>query len=213
MGPPPNMNLIGSCSGGDAEVRCIIACRSGKGTSEPNHTSIIIWLSLRIRSSLKRALQGAAHPGFRTPDVTHGGLRSCDHWRRLERRQRGARRRGTRLIHGDLAVLERRAFFRVRAALAERDIWLRTAPHLVRPMRFVIPAHSDERPSWLLRSGLLLYDRLAPRGDLPASATVDVTHHPVGNALKRPFGTAFEYSDCVVDDSRLVVLNAVDAAE
>jgi glycerol-3-phosphate dehydrogenase len=118
-----------------------------------------------------------------------------------------------RLIHGDLAVLERRAFFRVRAALAERDIWLRTAPHLVRPMRFVIPAHSDERPSWLLRSGLLLYDRLAPRSDLPASATVDVTHHPVGNALKRPFGTAFEYSDCVVDDSRLVVLNAVDAAE
>ena len=117
------------------------------------------------------------------------------------------------LIHGDLSLLERRAFFRVRAALAERDIWLRTAPHLVRPMRFVIPAHSDERPSWLLRSGLLLYDRLAPRSELPASATVDVTHHPVGNALKRPFGTAFEYSDCVVDDSRLVVLNAVDAAE
>jgi glycerol-3-phosphate dehydrogenase len=118
-----------------------------------------------------------------------------------------------RLIHGDLAVLERRAFFRVRAALAERDIWLRIAPHLVRPMRFVIPAHSDERPSWLLRSGLLLYDRLASRSELPVSATVDVTHHPVGNALKRPFGTAFEYSDCVVDDSRLVVLNALDAAE
>ena len=68
-----------------------------------------------------------------------------------------------RLIHGDLAVLERRAFLRVRAALAERDIWLRIAPHLVRPTRFAIPAHSDERPSWLLRSGLLLYDRLAPR--------------------------------------------------
>jgi glycerol-3-phosphate dehydrogenase len=118
-----------------------------------------------------------------------------------------------RLIHGDLAVLERRAFFRVRAALAERDIWLRIAPHLVRPMRFAIPAHSDERPSWLLRSGLLLYDRLASRTELPPSATVDVTHHPIGNALKRPFGTAFEYSDCVVDDSRLVIANAVDAAE
>jgi glycerol-3-phosphate dehydrogenase len=117
------------------------------------------------------------------------------------------------LIHGDLAVLERRAFFRVRAALAERDIWLRIAPHLVRPMRFAIPAHSDERPSWLLRSGLLLYDRLASRTELPPSATVDVTHHPIGNALKRPFGTAFEYSDCVVDDSRLVIANAVDAAE
>jgi glycerol-3-phosphate dehydrogenase len=119
----------------------------------------------------------------------------------------------SRLIHGDLAVLERRSFLRVRAALAERDIWLRIAPHLVRPMRFVIPAHSDERPSWLLRTGLLLYDRLASRSRLPASATVDVTHHPIGNALKRPFGTAFEYSDCVVDDSRLVIANAIDAAE
>jgi len=125
----------------------------------------------------------------------------------------GASSASPRLIHGDLAVLERRAFLRVRTALAERDIWLRIAPHLVRPMRFAIPAHSDERPSWLLRSWLLLYDRLASRRHLPASATVDVTHHPIGNALKRPFGTAFEYSDCVVDDSRLVILNAVDAAE
>ena len=75
-----------------------------------------------------------------------------------------------RLIQGDLAVLERRAFSRLRAALAERDIWMRTAPHLVRPARFVIPAHSDERPPWLLRLGLLLYDRLAPHGSLPPSA-------------------------------------------
>ncbi|MDP3693865.1 glycerol-3-phosphate dehydrogenase [Bradyrhizobium sp.] len=118
-----------------------------------------------------------------------------------------------RLIHGDLQVLERRALLRVRAALKERDIWLRTAPHLVRPMRFVIPAHSDGRQPWVLRSWLLLYDRLASRPRLPASATIDITHHPVGNALKRPIGTAFEYSDCVVDDSRLVVLTAVDAAE
>jgi glycerol-3-phosphate dehydrogenase len=125
----------------------------------------------------------------------------------------GASSASPRLIHGDLSVLERRAFFRVRAALAERDSWLRIAPHLVRPMRFAIPAHSDERPSWLLRSWLLLYDRLAPGPRLPASVTVDVTHHPIGNALKRPFGTAFEYSDCVVDDSRLVIANALDAAE
>ena len=125
----------------------------------------------------------------------------------------GASSASPRLIHGDLAGLERRAFLRVRAALAERDIWLRIAPHLVRPMRFAIPAHSDERPSWLLRSGLLLYDRLASRTRLPPSATVDVTHHPIGDALKRPFGTAFTYSDCVVDDSRLVTLHAVDAAE
>ena len=118
-----------------------------------------------------------------------------------------------RLIHGDLAALERRAFSRVRQALAERDVWLRIAPHLVRPVRFAIPAHSDERPPWLLRSGLLLYDRLSPRRNLPASETVDITHHPIGNALKRPIGTAFEYSDCVVDDSRLVITSAVDAAE
>ena len=125
----------------------------------------------------------------------------------------GASSASPRLIHGDLSVLERRALLRVRAALAERDIWLRTAPHLVRPTRFAIPAHSDERPPWLLRSWLLLYDRLAPSMGLPGSATIDISHHPVGNALKRPFGTAFEYSDGVVDDSRLVVLNAVDAAE
>ena len=118
-----------------------------------------------------------------------------------------------RLIHGDLRVLERKALRRVRAALAERDTWMRIAPYLVRPARFVIPAHSDERPPWLLRLGLLLYDRLAPQSGLPASAAIDVTHHPIGNALKRPFGTAFEYSDCLVDDSRLVVASAVDAAE
>ncbi len=118
-----------------------------------------------------------------------------------------------RLIHGDLALLERRALSRVRAALIEREIWLRSAPHLVRPAMFVIPAHSDERPPWLLRLGLLLYDRLAPQDGLTSSATIDVTHHPIGNALRRPFGTAFEYSDCLVDDSRLVIATAVDAAE
>jgi glycerol-3-phosphate dehydrogenase len=125
----------------------------------------------------------------------------------------GASQASPRLVHGNLAMLERRAFRRVRAAMAERDIWLKIAPHLVRPMRFAIPAHSDERPPWLLRAWLLLYDRLASRSHLPASATIDVTHHPIGNALKRPFGTAFEYSDCVADDSRLVIANAVDAAE
>src|SRR5947208_11366810 len=125
----------------------------------------------------------------------------------------GASSRSPRLIHGDRAGRERGHCLRRRAALVERDVWLRIAPHLVRPMRFAIPAHSDERPVWQLRSWLLLYDRLASRNGLPASATVDVTHHPIGNALKRPFGTAFEYSDCVVDDSRLVIATALDAAE
>ena len=125
----------------------------------------------------------------------------------------GASAASPRLIHGDLSVLERRDFLRVRTALSERDVWLKIAPHLVRPLRFAIPAHADERPPWVLRAWLLLYDRLGARRPLPASETVDVTHHPVGDALKRPFGTAFEYSDCIVDDSRLVVLSAVDAAE
>jgi len=118
-----------------------------------------------------------------------------------------------RLIHGDLAALLQWRFLRVRCALAEREVWLTIAPHLVRPAQFAIPVHVDERSPWLLRSSLWLYDRLAPESRLPSSATVDVTHHPIGNALRRPFGTAFEYSDCLIDDSRLVALNAVDAAE
>jgi glycerol-3-phosphate dehydrogenase len=119
----------------------------------------------------------------------------------------------SRLIHGDLCLLERRRFLRVRRALAQRQVWLAIAPHLARPMRFAIPAHEDGRPPWLLRTWLWIYDRLASRGELPRSEAIDVTHHPVGNALKRPFGLAFEYSDCIVDDSRLVILTAVDAAD
>src|ERR1700754_1272053 len=118
-----------------------------------------------------------------------------------------------RLIQGDLSVLERRAFRRTRTALAEREIWMRIAPHLVRPANFLIAAHFDERPPWLLRLGLYVYDRLAPTDSLPRSAAIDITHHPIGDALQRPFGTAFGYSDCLVDDSRLVIASAVDAAE
>src|SRR5260370_23902140 len=99
----------------------------------------------------------------------------------------GASSAARRLIHGDAALLERRAFLRVRAALAERDIWLRIAPHLVRPMRFAIPAHSDERPSWLLRSGLLLYDRLASPPPLPPSAPTHATPPPASPPPSPPF--------------------------
>src|SRR6201996_6692501 len=120
---------------------------------------------------------------------------------------------GGRLIQGDLTVLERKALWRTREALAEREVWMRIAPHLVRPEHFVIPAHSDERPPWLLRLGLFVYDRLARSGSLPRSAAIDITHHPIGDALQRPYGTAFGYSDCLVDDSRLVMASAVDAAE
>src|SRR5262245_54460387 len=87
----------------------------------------------------------------------------------------------SRLIHGDIAMLERRAFSRVRTQLAERNVWLSIAPHVVRPMRFAIPEHAEERPAWQLRSSLWLYDRLGARSRLPRSAAVDVTHHPVGD--------------------------------
>jgi len=117
----------------------------------------------------------------------------------------------SRLIHGDLARLERGALLSVRTVLAERSTLLRTAPHLVRPIGFVIPAHADERRSWQLRGLLLIHDALG--SGLPPAETLDVTHHPVGVALKRPFGTAFAFSGCAVDDSRLVVLNARDAAD
>jgi glycerol-3-phosphate dehydrogenase len=115
-------------------------------------------------------------------------------------------------VHGDLSLLEYRRWLRVRSRLAERARWLTNAPHLVRPMRFAIPLHHEERPASLVRAGLLVYDRLGAVPALPPSETVDVTHHPIGNPLKRPFGIAFEYSDALVDVTRLVVANAVDAA-
>src|SRR4051812_12131594 len=118
-----------------------------------------------------------------------------------------------RMIHDDLPMLQGWALLRSRTALSERAVWLRIAPHLVRPMRFAIPAHSDERPYWQLRAGLWLHDRLGSASGLPASETIDVTHHPLGNALRRPFGTALEYSGCIVDDGRLVIAIAIDAAE
>src|SRR3954463_104797 len=90
----------------------------------------------------------------------------------------GASSGSPRLIHGDLAGLERRHFLRVHTALTERDTWLRIAPHLVRPMRFAIPAHSDERPAWQLRSWLLLYDRLGSRSGRPAPPPLAGQAHP-----------------------------------
>jgi len=120
---------------------------------------------------------------------------------------------GPPLIHGDPALLEHRRWWRVRTRLAERERWIANAPHLVRPMRFALPLHPKERTPSLLRAGLLFYDRLAGATALPPSQTVDVTHHPIGNPLQRPFGIAFEYSDALADATRLVVAMAVDAAE
>src|SRR5215469_7794921 len=119
----------------------------------------------------------------------------------------------SKLVHGGLRYLEYGAFRLVREALNEREVLLRMAPHVVRPMRFMLPPMPGLRSSLLLRFGLFLYDLLGARKLLPASRTVDLTHHVVGQPLKRTFRYGFEYSDCWVDDSRLVVLNALDAAE
>jgi glycerol-3-phosphate dehydrogenase len=119
----------------------------------------------------------------------------------------------TKLIHGGLRYLEHFAFRLVHEALAEREVLLRMAPHVIRPLRFTLPPHEDGRSSVMLRLGLFIYDHLGGRKLLPPTATVDLTHHEAGVPLKRRFKYGFQYSDCRVDDSRLVVLNALDAAE
>ena len=119
----------------------------------------------------------------------------------------------SKLIHGGLRYLEHREFGLVRKALLERETLLRSAPHIMRPMRFVMPQDAGQRPAWLIRAGLFLYDRMAPREFLPASETVELGAHRAGQPLKPEFTRAFVYSDGWVDDARLVVLNAIDARE
>lgn len=119
----------------------------------------------------------------------------------------------TKLIHGGLRYLEYYDFKLVRHALQEREVLLRAAPHIIWPLRFVLPHHKELRPRWLIRLGLFLYDYIGGRKLLPASHSVNLKSHVAGNALKPEFSSGFEYSDCWVQDSRLVVLNAMDAAD
>ncbi len=119
----------------------------------------------------------------------------------------------TKLIHGGLRYLEHFAFRLVRESLAEREVLLSLAPNIVRPLRFVLPVGPGSRPSFLLRAGLFLYDHLGGRKLLPPTKSLELQSDQAGRPLKREFRRAFEYSDCWVDDARLVVLNAVDARE
>ena len=119
----------------------------------------------------------------------------------------------SKLIHGGLRYLEHREFHLVRTALAERETLLRAAPHLIRPLRFVLPVNPARRSALLLRVGLLLYDWMSRREILPRTRELDLSNDEAGDPLRDLFQTAFEYSDCFADDARLVVLNAVDAAE
>ena len=117
----------------------------------------------------------------------------------------------SKLIHGGLRYLEHYEFRLVREGLAEREVLLRIAPHLVRPLRFVMPHQPALRPAWMIRVGLFVYDHLGGKTSLPGSERVDLASQ-LGTGLKRIFRRGFAYSDCRVDDSRLVVLNARDAA-
>jgi glycerol-3-phosphate dehydrogenase len=119
----------------------------------------------------------------------------------------------TKLIHGGLRYLEYYEFSLVRKALQEREGLLRSAPHIMWPLRFVMPHDAAMRPTWMIRAGLFLYDHLARRELLPASRGVDLRKHPAGVPLKPEFTRGFVYSDGWVDDARLVVLNAIDARE
>jgi len=119
----------------------------------------------------------------------------------------------TKLIHGGLRYLEYYEFSLVRKALAEREVLLKSAPHIMWPLRFVMPHDPGMRPVWMIRIGLFLYDHLAKREVLPASTTVSLRQHPAGKPLKPIFTKGFVYSDGWVDDARLVILNAMDAAQ
>ena len=119
----------------------------------------------------------------------------------------------TKLIHGGLRYLEHYEFRLVREALMEREVLWRMAPHIIWPMRFILPHQKGLRPAWLLRLGLFLYDHLGGRKLLPPTRVLDLKSDPAGAPLKPGFSKAFEYSDCWVNDARLVALNARDAAD
>lgn len=114
----------------------------------------------------------------------------------------------SKLIHGGLRYLEHREFRLVREALREREVLLSKAPHIVWPLRFILPHQPHLRPAWMIRAGLFLYDHLSKRDSLPGSRSLRL---PVNGPLKASFKRGFEYSDCWVDDARLVILNALQA--
>lgn len=125
----------------------------------------------------------------------------------------GTSSNSTKLIHGGLRYLEHYEFALVREALSEREVLWSIAPHIIWPLRFILPHRPGLRPRWLVRLGLFLYDHLGGRKRLPAAEGVDLTRHPAGAPLKPAYTRAFAYSDGWVDDARLVVLNARDAAD
>ncbi len=125
----------------------------------------------------------------------------------------GTSSNSTKLIHGGLRYLEHYEFALVRESLSEREVLWGIAPHIIWPLRFILPHRPGLRPRWLLRLGLFLYDHIGGRKRLPSAEGVDLRQHPAGAPLKPEYTRAFAYSDGWVDDARLVVLNARDAAD
>src|SRR5262245_37114927 len=125
----------------------------------------------------------------------------------------GTSSRSGKYIHGGLRYLEYYEFRLVREALTEREVLLRAAPHIIWPMRLVLPHSPEQRPAWLIRLGLFLYDHLGKRETLPGCRRINLARDPEGAIIRDEFQTGFEYSDCWVDDARLVVLNAIDARD
>jgi glycerol-3-phosphate dehydrogenase len=123
----------------------------------------------------------------------------------------GTSSRSGKLVHGGLRYLEYYEFRLVREALIEREVLLASAPHIIWPMRFVLPHSQEQRPAWLIRAGLFLYDHLGGRKQLPPSRSLNLAQAVAGGALRPEFRRGFEYSDCWVDDARLVILNLIDA--
>ena len=171
------------------------------------------------------------HDGWTDPDAAYdlaiigGGINGCGiardaagrGWRVFLCEQAdlgsGTSSASTKLIHGGLRYLEHYEFRLVHEALKEREVLWGIAPHIIWPLRFVLPHHSQLRPAWLLRLGLFIYDHLGGRKRLPATRALDLRSDPAGAVLKPVFTRGFAYSDCWVEDSRLVVLNARDAAD
>lgn len=125
----------------------------------------------------------------------------------------GTSSRSGKLVHGGLRYLEYYEFRLVREALIEREVLMNAAPHIIWPLRFVLPHSPQDRPAWLVRLGLFLYDHLGGRKKLPGTRTLDLHRDPEGAPLLDQYKRGFEYSDCWVDDARLVTLNALDAAQ
>ena len=125
----------------------------------------------------------------------------------------GTSSRSGKLVHGGLRYLEYYEFRLVREALIEREVLLNAAPHIIWPLRFVLPHSPQDRPAWLVRLGLFLYDHLGGRKKLPGTRMLNLHRDPEGAPIRDEYPRGFEYSDCWVDDARLVILNALSAAQ